>query len=95
MGGSVAVSILWKFMFMKEGIVNRFLGMVGIPAINWLGMPDTALFTISLLVVWQFGSSMLIFLSSLKQIPTSLYEAAMVDGASHIQRILHIPLHFQ
>ena len=57
MGGSVAVSILWKFMFMKEGIVNRFLGILGIPAINWLGMPDTALLTISLLdsmAVWIF-----------------------------------------
>ena len=92
MGGSVAVSILWKFMFMKEGIVNRFLGMVGIPAINWLGMPDTALFTISLLVVWQFGSSMVLFLAGLKNVPQELYEAASVDGATKVRQFFSITL---
>lgn len=76
MGGSVAVSILWKFMFMKEGIINNVLAKVGIPAVNWLGMPDTALVTISLLVVWQFGSSMVLFLAGLKNVPQDLYEAA-------------------
>ena len=92
MGGSVAVSILWKFMFMKEGIVNRFLGMVGIPAINWLGMPDTALFTISLLVVWLFGSSMVLFLAGLKNVPQELYEAASVDGATKVRQFFSITL---
>ncbi len=92
MGGSVAVSILWKFMFMKEGIVNRFLGIVGIPAINWLGMPDTALFTISLLVVWQFGSSMVLFLAGLKNVPQELYEAASVDGATKVHQFFSITL---
>ena len=92
MGGSVAVSILWKFMFMKEGIVNRFLGILGIPAINWLGMPDTALLTISLLVVWQFGSSMVLFLAGLKNVPQDLYEAASVDGASKVRQFFFITL---
>lgn len=92
MGGSVAVSILWKFMFMKEGIVNQFLGLFGIPSVNWLGMPDTALFTISLLVVWQFGSSMVLFLAGLKNVPTELYEAASVDGATKIRQFFTITL---
>lgn len=92
MGGSVAVSILWKFMFMKEGIVNRFLGILRIPAIDWLGVPDTALFTISLLVVWQFGSSMVLFLAGLKNVPQELYEAASVDGASKIRQFFNITL---
>ena len=92
MGGSVAVSILWKFMFMKEGIVNRFLGILGIPAINWLGMPDTALLTISLLVVWQFGSSTVLFLAGLKNVPQDLYEAASVDGASKVRQFFSITL---
>lgn len=92
MGGSVAVSILWKFMFMKEGIVNKILGQVGIEAIDWLGMPSTALFTISLLAVWQFGSSMVLFLGALKNVPQDLYEAASVDGASKIRRFFSITL---
>lgn len=81
-GGSVAVSILWKRMFATDGVVNRLLSGIGIKtSVAWLGNPDTAIWVLILLVVWQFGSSMLIFLSSLKQIPQSLYEAAEVDGA--------------
>ena len=82
MGGSVAISILWRFMFMKEGMLNKMLGAVHIPAVDWLGDPDIALVTISLLVIWQFGSSMVLFLAGLKNVPTELYEAASVDGAN-------------
>ena len=92
MGGSVAVSILWKFMFMKEGIINNVLSKVGIPAVNWLGMPDTALVTISLLVVWQFGSSMVLFLAGLINVSQDLYEAASVDGASKVRQFFSITL---
>ena len=92
MGGSVAISILWRFMFMKDGMINKLLGVLHIPAVNWLGDPDIALVTISLLVVWQFGSSMLIFLSALKQIPASLYEAADIDGAGKTDRFFRITL---
>ena len=48
---------------------------------SFLGNPQTALGVIVVMGVWQFGSSMLIFLAALKQIPGSLYESAMVDGA--------------
>ena len=82
MGGSVAISILWRFMFMKEGMLNKMLGAVHIPAVDWLGDPDIALVTISLLVIWQFGSSMVLFIAGLKNVPTELYEAASVDGAN-------------
>ena len=91
-GGSVAVSILWRFLFMKEGIINKFIGFFSIKPVDWLGNPDIALFTVSLLAVWQFGSSMVIFLAALKQIPNELYEAAIVDGASKLKRIWHIDL---
>ncbi|WP_248929552.1 carbohydrate ABC transporter permease [Paenibacillus hamazuiensis] len=82
LGGSVALSALWRLMFMKDGIVNNMLKGVGIPTPDWLGDPHIALFTISSLEVWQFGSSMVLFLAALKQIPQELYEAAKVDGAS-------------
>lgn len=82
MGGSVAISVLWRFLFMKEGTINNLLAKFHIPAVNWLGDPDVALVTIALLVVWQFGSSMVLFLASLKNVPTELYEAAEMDGAS-------------
>lgn len=92
LGGSVAISVLWKTMFMKEGIINNLMAYLGIPAINWLGDPKYALFTISMIEVWQFGSSMVIFLAALKQVPLELYDAAKVDGAKKIRTFFHITL---
>ncbi len=92
-GGSVAVSILWKRMFAIDGVINKLLGLIGIKtSFSWLGDTRTAIWILILLVVWQFGSSMLIFLSSLKQIPQSLYEAAEVDGANGVYRFFTITL---
>lgn len=83
----------WKRMFAMDGVVNKLLGSIGIKtSISWLGDTKTAIWILILLAVWQFGSSMLIFLSSLKQIPTSLYEAAMVDGANPVSRFFKITL---
>ena len=92
-GSSVAVAILWKRMFASDGVVNALLGIVGLPSdLAWLGRADTAIWTLIILAIWQFGSSMLIFLSGLKQIPVSLYEAATVDGANGIQRFFKITI---
>lgn len=92
-GSSVAVAVLWKRMFASDGVINALLLTAGIDSeIAWLGRSDTAIWTLILLAVWQFGSSMLIFLSGLKQIPVSLYEAAIVDGAGGIQRFIKITL---
>lgn len=91
-GASVAVSILWKALFIKNGLVNLMLAAVGIEGPAWLGSPKLSLFTVALLNVWQFGSSMVIFLAGLKQIPAELYEAARVDGAGTARCFLHITL---
>ena len=92
-GGSVAVSVLWKRMFSSDGVINSLLHLIGIDChVSWLGNTSTAIWVLILLVVWQFGSSMLIFLSALKQIPASLYEAAMVDGSGPVYRFFKITL---
>ncbi len=91
-GGSVAVSILWKRMFALDGVVNGILQTLGIEPVAWLGNTKTAIWTLIVLSVWQFGSSMLIFLASLKQIPVTLYEAAEVDGASKFTRFWRITM---
>lgn len=92
-GGSVAVSILWKRMFAIDGVVNKILAIFGMKeGISWLGNTRTAIWTLIILAVWQFGSSMLIFLSSLKQIPASLYEAAKVDGANGVVQFFQVTL---
>lgn len=92
-GSSVAVAILWRRLFASYGVINAILGFFGISAkIPWLGRTDTAIWTLIILSVWQFGSSMLIFLSGLKQIPVSLYEAASIDGANKVQSFFKITL---
>ena len=92
-GGSVAVSILWKRMFAIDGVINKVLAVFGMKEpVSWLGDKNTAIWTLILLAVWQFGSSMLIFLSSLKQIPSSLYEAASIDGAGKFRQFFKITL---
>lgn len=92
LGGSIAISVLWKILFMRDGVINSITALLGIGPVDWIGNPNTALFTISLLSVWQFGSSMVLFLATLKQIPASLYEAAKVDGANAIVRFFKITL---
>jgi multiple sugar transport system permease protein len=92
-GGSVAVSIMWVQIFGDKGLFNAILGLFGIHTdISWIGYPTTALGTLVLLSVWQFGSSMLIFLAGLKNIPQSYYEAASVDGAGAVRRFFRITL---
>lgn len=92
-GGSVAVSVLWKRMFATDGTINQILHSLGVEkTISWLGNTDTAIWTLILLTVWQFGSSMLIFLSSLKQIPRTYYEASTVDGAGRWKQFVKITL---
>ncbi len=92
-GGSVAVAILWKRIFATDGVVNQLLRIIGIKtSFPWLGNVNTAIWTLIILAVWQFGSSMLIFLSSLKQIPVTLYEVARVDGANRFSQFFKITL---
>jgi len=92
-GGSVAVSIVWKQIFGKDGVAMSLLAAIGIEQkLSFIGNPDTAIWTIILLGVWQFGSSMLIFLAGLKQIPSSLYESALIDGANAWSRFWRITI---
>lgn len=91
-GSSIAVAILWQNIFGINGFINRFLSYFGIEGISWISNPNTALGTLIILVAWQFGSSMVIFLAGLKQIPAELYEASSVDGASKIRQFFSITL---
>lgn len=92
LGGSIAISAVWKIMFMRDGVINQLISVFGIDRVDWLGSPNIAMTTISILSVWQFGSSMVLFLAALKQIPASLNEAAIVDGASRLRIFFKITL---
>lgn len=88
----VAVAVVWRFMFhARYGLVNWFIGLVGISPVNWLGDPTFAMPAIIILAVWKnFGYNMIIFIAGLQNIPGYLYEAADVDGASRWQQFRNI-----
>ncbi|WP_188190497.1 carbohydrate ABC transporter permease [Nonomuraea sp. SYSU D8015] len=92
LGGSVAIAILWRKVFGADGLVNAVLAIFGIQGPGWVGDPDTALGTLILLHVWTFGAPMIIFLAGLRQIPSSYYEAAAVDGAGPLRQFKSITL---
>ncbi len=82
LGGSVAIAVLWKALFSDNGLIRSGFALIGIDAPHFMSDPNWALFMISVLRVWQFGSAMVVFLAALKGIPQDLYEAASIDGAS-------------
>ncbi len=90
----VAVSIVFKYLYHPRfGVINRALGTLGVPAIDWLGDPHWALFSIIILAIWrQFGYSMIIFIAGLQTIPDELYEAARIDGAGVWRQFRHVTL---
>ncbi len=81
----VAIGVLWSFVYHPTiGILTSMLQAIGIefPPV-WLGNPDTVLFAISGVTIWQaVGFYMVLFIAAMESIPTSYYEAAMIDGAN-------------
>ncbi|WP_431635017.1 carbohydrate ABC transporter permease [Dyella sp. KULCS107] len=88
----VAVAIIWRYLFnTKYGVVNALLDTLGLHPVDWLGDPRWAMPTIILFAVWKnFGYNMIIFLAGLQAIPSTLYEAARIDGASPWRQFRHI-----
>jgi multiple sugar transport system permease protein len=93
-GGSVAVAVMWRQVWggRNVGLINFIFQALGLPVVNWLANPRTAIWTLITLAAWQFGSPMLIFLAGLKQIPAELYESAAIDGAGGWGRFTKITL---
>ncbi len=91
-GGSVAVALVWKQLFARKGLLNSILAEMGLDAVNWFGDQKLALYPLILMTVWQFGSSMIIFAAGLKEIPSTYYEAAKIDGANGLHIFTKITL---
>ena len=93
LGGSIAIAVLWRKLFERDGLINGVLAALGFTDLpGWITNPNYALGTLILLSVWQFGSSMIIFLAGLKQIPQEYYDAARVDGANKVQQFFRITI---
>jgi len=92
LGASVAIAVLWRQLFASDGMVNAVLSLFGIDGPSWISNPHYSLYTLVALSVWQFGSPMIIFLAGLRQIPSDMYEAASLDGASPLRQFVRITL---
>ena len=89
----VAVAALWRWIFLKRfGLLDIGLAMMGIQAPDWLGDPQWVLPAFFVMGLWGVGGGMLINLAGLQGIPTDLYDAASIDGANALQRLLHITI---
>lgn len=90
----MVVSLLWLFMYRKDGLINEILSTVSFGLINgpdWLGDPNTAMPAIIILSIWQAaGFHMIIWLAGLQGISGELYEAAQLDGTSRWQQFRYV-----
>ncbi|WP_062305720.1 carbohydrate ABC transporter permease [Alicyclobacillus sendaiensis] len=91
---SVAIAIVWSYILDPNfGLLNELLTKVGLGrlALDWLGSPSVVLWTVVAIVSWQYiPFHSLLYQSGRRQIPNSLYEAAIIDGANELQRFVYI-----
>jgi multiple sugar transport system permease protein len=90
----VVVGVIWRYLYNANyGMINYFLGLVGIKPLLWLAQPGTALASIIITDVWQWTPFVyLLLLAGLQTVPEENIEAAVVDGASYFQRLIHVVL---
>ncbi|EDP0066276.1 ABC transporter permease subunit [Campylobacter jejuni] len=90
----IAMSMVWEYILHPDiGIFNKFLALFGVNTINWLSNKDTVLYTLAGIGVWQqLDYNMILFTAGLMSIPTSVYEAAKLDGLNKTQILFKITL---
>ncbi|MFE4520854.1 carbohydrate ABC transporter permease [Cytobacillus firmus] len=92
---SAVLTLIFMWMYNKEGLINNLLEMIGLPGYNFLGDPDIALNAIMLMNIWATAPYfMVIYLAALQDIPDSLYEAAELDGANALQKFFYVTVPF-
>ena len=81
---TVALAAVFKFLFNREGIINRALNaLFGMESIDWITTPSVNKIPIILLVIWTaLGYELVVYMAALQNVPKNLYEAADIDGAS-------------
>jgi multiple sugar transport system permease protein len=89
---SVAAAVIWRWVYEPSfGLLNYCLGWFGIPGVNWLNNPTSAMFALIVMGVWKtFGFNMVLFSAGLQGIPDHYYEAAQIDGAGRWRQFWNI-----
>jgi multiple sugar transport system permease protein len=89
----VVISVVWVFLYSQDGLINQFLGVIGLGPFDWLTSPQSAMIAIIIMSVWQgVGFQMVIFLAGLQGIPDVLYEAAGIDGAGTLRKFWNVTI---
>jgi len=93
----VVAGVVWLMLLQPGGVVDAVFDAVGLSGLTqlWLGDPDVALGTVMVVLTWKYlGLAIILFLAGLQGVPTDLYEAAQLDGATwwQVQRRITIPL---
>lgn len=88
----VATTLLWQFIFQNNGLINSVLETFGIQGPGWLTDPAVSKITLVLMDTWNAGGVMIVFLAGLQGIPKKYYEAAEIDGAGALKKLIFITL---
>jgi multiple sugar transport system permease protein len=87
----VAISLVWKYIYMVDGVFNKMLSFVGIAGPDWLGTTTWAMPAVIIMSIWKgLGYNVVIFLAGLQNVPMSLYDAAKIDGANRWQQFWNV-----
>jgi len=88
----IAVANIWLFIYTpKYGLMARFLNYVSLDSVNWLGNPKLAMIALIMMIIWKdAGFYMIFYLAGLQNLPSDVYEAALIEGAKPFQMFRHI-----
>ncbi|WP_456279548.1 carbohydrate ABC transporter permease [Bacillus sp. AK128] len=91
---TVAVAIVWSWIYEPEiGYANFILTSLNLPGLEWTSSTTWAMPAVIIMTVWKgLGWAMIFYLNALKKIPTALYEASSIDGASGFQKFINITI---
>jgi multiple sugar transport system permease protein len=89
----VAVAMVWLWLYNPNyGLINSTLAALGFQVIPWLSSPGLAKISLIIIAVWGQGTTIVIFLAALQDVPRELYDAAKVDGANGVHRFWHVTI---
>ncbi|MBM4436946.1 MAG: sugar ABC transporter permease, partial [Actinobacteria bacterium] len=86
----VATAMLWIVILQPTGLLNQFLGLFGVEGPRWLTSTTWAMPGLIIMSFWTLGTTMVIYLAGLQGIPEHLYEAASIDGAGPLRKVIHV-----
>jgi multiple sugar transport system permease protein len=91
---ATVIGLIWVWVLDTQfGVLNHYLGLLGIPAVPWLTSPHWSLTGVAIASIWwDLGLAFVLFLAALQDVPEDLYDAAAIDGAGRLRQLWHVTL---